>query len=40
LACGLGAVLTTFSLALAGTTGLITFLATGFAAGFTSFPDF
>src|SRR6185369_4334452 len=39
LACGLGSVLTTLSFALAGTTGLINLLATGFA-GFTSFPDF
>ncbi len=37
---GLGWVLTTLSCTLAGITGLIDFLAMGFAAGFTSFPDF
>jgi hypothetical protein len=40
LACGLEGVLTTFSFAWAGVPGLIGFLATGFAVGFASFPDF
>jgi hypothetical protein len=40
LAAGFAAVLTTLSWALGAVTGLIGFLATGFVAGFTSFPDF
>ena len=40
LAWGFDWVLTTLSLALAGSAGLITFLAAGFAAGLPSFPDF